>query len=398
LQTYTIDKSESIDLSRVEFPSFEPPKKEPLGTTWEITQPPLSSNRKDSLSSRLLKWARRTVYGELIETKAAKFCHRAIAPRILPHGEFEERLAVDVYKSRNSDRSSYGGLITCGSVWLCPICASKISETRRLELGRALSVAEAKDLDVLHLTLTAPHHTGEPLDNLLEKMVHSRRLMLNRKTWKRIKDRIGLRGTIRALEVTHSFLNGWHVHFHVLMIVSRQEPGRLKEIEQTMFEAWYSACESVGLETPSREHGLRLQDGKAAGDYVGKWGFEHEMTKAHIKQGRDGNLSPFQFLDKVGEGDERYKKLFLEYAKAFKGRKQLVWSKGLRGLLEMEEEISDEEIVQTEDPDFYLFAQIPREIWYKVILPLEKRAEVLEQCKYGEDKFKEYIESLILRV
>jgi len=398
LQTYTIDKSESIDLTRIEFPFFEVPKKVPLGTTCEITQPPLTSARKDSLSSRLLRWGRMVVYQGLVETKRAKFCHKAIAPKILPHGNFEDRLFVDVLKSREGDRASYGGLITCGSVWNCPVCASKISEKRRLELAQALAVAESKGFDVWHLTLTAPHHMGESLDDLLEKMVHARRLMLNRKPWKRLMTLVGLEGTIRALEVTHSYLNGWHVHFHVLLIVSKQDQDdKLKEIEEMMFQAWADACESVGLERPSRDHGLKLQDGKAAGEYVGKWGFEHEITKAHIKEGRDGNLSPFQFLDKVVEGDNRYKGLFLEYVKSFKGRKQLVWSKGLRGLLEMEEEISDEEIAEGIDSDFYLFAQIPREIWYQVILPMEKRAEVIEQCRYGEERFKEYVESLIER-
>lgn len=163
-----------------------------------------------------------------------------------------------------------------------------------------------------------------------------------------------------------------------------------------MQKPWSDACLSAGLDEPSKEHGAMIQSGNSAGDYVSKWGLEHEMTKAHIKEGREGGLTPFQFLDKYLEGDERYKNLFLEYAKAFKGKKQLVWSKGLRDLLKMQPEISDEEIAESEDPDSFLFAQIPLEVW-GVILKAEKRAEVLEACRYGEDNLKEYLETLIQR-
>jgi hypothetical protein len=388
---------EKILSSSPDFVNTESSFSSPLGKEWEITQPPPEDSQNDSLFSRLRKWARQAAYRKIISTKAATYCHRAIAPRCLPDGSIEPRHFVEIWKSETGD-FSYGGLVTCGNVWLCPVCASKISEKRRIELSQALDVAEARGFEVLHLTLTAPHHLGESLDDLLEKMAHARRLMLNRKTWKRIKGFLGLQGTIRALEVTHSWLNGWHVHFHVLMITSCRvsDDASLRNLQEMMFEPWAAACESVGLERPSSKHGLILQDGRAAGEYVSKWGVEHEMTKAHIKKGREGGLSPFQFLDKYLEGDDRYKDLFQEYAKDFKGRKQLVWSKGLRELLKLEPELSDEEISESEDPDSDLFGKIPLEVW-NVILKRDIRGEVLEVCRGGEDHLKKYLDEIMTR-
>lgn len=389
MQTYTIEKAESIDLSRVEFINSESSKKVPLVLIGKSVNPPPSvlgeKSEKESLSARLKKWSRHAAYREIINSKAANFCHRGVIPG---------RENVDILQTP-AGRFGYGGLFSCGSVWLCPVCASKISEKRRIELGQALKVAEAKGLHPLHLTLTAPHHLGEKLDDLLEKMTHARKLMLNRKPWKRLAASLGLKGSIRALEVTHGDSNGWHVHFHVILIISEKlTEDQIQETKNLIYDQWLSASLTVGLQPPSLDHGVNLADGRAAGDYVSKWGLEHEMTKAHIKKGREGGLSPFEFLDKYIEGDARYKGLFLEYAKAFKGRRQLVWSEGLRELLKMGPEQTDEEIADQEDLDSLIFAKLPLDVW-RVILKQEKRAEVLEVCRYGHTSLTEYLRALI---
>jgi len=258
-------------------------EKFPLGKEWEITQPPPEDVGNDSVFFRARKWARQSVYRKIINTKSANFCHRAKAPIVTPGGLLVSRKYVDVLKSKD-DRFSYGGLITCGSIWLCPVCSSKISEQRRIELGAALRVAEEQDLTVLHLTLTAPHHLGEKVEDLLDGMAYSRRLMHNRKPWKRLSSDLGIIGNIRGLEVTHGWVNGWHVHFHVLLFITRRfksesKDQTLKNLESMIFMMWSDACITAGLLPPSREHGVKLEDGSSASDYVGKWGAEHEMAK-----------------------------------------------------------------------------------------------------------------------
>jgi hypothetical protein len=226
-------------------------------------------------------------------------------------------------------------------------------------------------------------------------MAKGRRLMLNRKPWKRFEREIGLRGSIRALEVTHGHSNGWHVHFHVLLICAVPAGSEmcLDEMKGEIFQQWRSACLTAGLEAPSEKYGVDLAHGESAADYVAKWGVDHEMTKGHIKKGVDGNLSPFDFLDKVIDGDERYKALFQEFDKAFKGRKQLLWSRGLRDLLSSEAEKTDEEIADGQDPDSELFAQVTVRQW-GLILRREKRGQVLEACRGGKEALRAYLEGV----
>ena len=378
----------------------------PLGTICEIMQPPQGRGGKDSLFFRLKKWGRQAVQREIIQRKRAQFCHRAIAPIMAPGGKLLPRGFVDIWKSGKGN-FGYGGLITCGSVWVCPVCASKIAEHRRADLKKALDLVPELFYpggNVYHLTLTAPHHMGESLLSLLEKMTHARRLMLNRKPWKRFQLMAGLRGSIRALEVTHSHFNGWHVHFHVLLVCNDPSMPRLAIAEDfraeqiqnmrgDVFQQWRAACLTAGLEAPTEKYGVDLADGASAAEYVSKWGVEDEMTKGHIKKGRDGHLSPFEFLDKVIEGDDRYKALFLEFDKAFRGRRQLVWSDGLRDLLSIEAEKTDEEIADGQDPDSELFAQITARQW-GVILRKEKRGQVLEACRGGKEALRAYLEGV----
>ena len=47
---------------------------------------------------------------------------------------------------------------------------------------------------------------------------------------------------------------------------------------------WQNCCKKAGLPIPSIEHGVDLQDGTFADEYVSKWGLEDEMTKGHTKK------------------------------------------------------------------------------------------------------------------
>jgi hypothetical protein len=177
---------------------------------------------------------------------------------------------------------------------------------------------------------------------------------------------LGLAGTLRGLEVTHSFENGWHVHFHVLLFFHAPFGG-LQALEEALFHSWCSCCVSCGLGAPSRQHGLKLDDGSYAEKYVTKWGMEAEITKSHIKKGREGHFTPFDFLRLYTDGDLRYADLFREYTEVFKGKNQLSPSPGLRGLLGLGKEKSDEDIESEEIEKAALFAEIPLNVW-RVIL------------------------------
>ena len=96
-------------------------------------------------------------------------------------------------------------------------------------------------------------------------------------------------------------------------------------------------------------HGVDVRNGTYAAKYVSKWGLEEEVTKGHLKKGLNGSLTPFDLLRGCSTNNH-YKALFKEFADVFKGKQQLVWSKGLKELLGIKQVTDEELIEETEKP------------------------------------------------
>ena len=302
------------------------------------------------------------------------------------------RKEVEVWRSHEYKTASFAGLQTCGSVWACPVCAAKIAERRRVELLGAMTTHKASGGTVFMLTLTAPHQRTDALADLLPK--HRKALL---KFWghravKRVLLEMGVVGQIRAAEVTHGRRsdqnNGWHPHHHVLLFagsgVGSGEFGGadLKDWACRLYLQWAKCCESVGLGVPSYAHGLRLDDGSKAASYVAKWGLEDEMTKGHTKKASKGE-TPFDFLRAVlaDAGDNQGGALFVEFAQAFKGKRQLTWSPGLKARFAVGE-TTDEELAAKTDDSALLLGKITLEEW-RLVLKAEGRALVLQLAESG---------------
>lgn len=268
----------------------------------------------------------------------------------------------------------YSGLHACGSVWVCPVCAGKISERRRLDLVSALEAARVQGLWVYLLTLTVPHYSTNHLPDLLGLVAHLVRSFWSGRSRASL-DIPGYFGQVRALETTYG-VNGWHPHLHVLLFTS--EPAL--EASEPLYARWSALVQHSGLGTPNR-HALSLQDGSYASQYAGKWGMAEELTKAHIKQARSGGRTPWAILGDHYGGDAQSGRLFRDFAKAFKGYHQLRWSRGLRMFLDLDRERTDEELalaVSAEDRFWPLtFRQ------WSFIVKNNLRGQVLEVFREG---------------
>lgn len=304
--------------------------------------------------------------------------------------QIEKYGSVDVYKHRQTQRAHYGGLMVCGSVWVCPICAAKISERRRSELRQAFDSHLASGGYCTMMTLTFSHAKTDRLEDLLYGLQKAMVMFRTGKRYHELRKEIGLIGSIRAFEITYG-QNGWHPHIHILMMHNVEiEPWEREVLESRFYRLWEGACAKAGLET-SREHGLRLDDAAEADEYIGKWGdlvkskwgVDREMTKAHTKKGRVGSMTPFDFLRVlVEDGDLDYMMQFREYAVSMRGKRQLVWSPGLKDRFKIEEK-SDEQLAESrEEPSDHLGALSWMD--WRFILQHNLRAKLLDLIeRYG---------------
>lgn len=255
---------------------------------------------------------------------------------------------VSVIKDTASGKARLGGLQVCGRIWTCPVCAAKISERRAIELAQSIGSAREQKLHVVLLTATAPHVRTDALEPLIDALGVAWRSFTTGRISARLRSAVQLVGTIRNIEVTHG-KNGWHPHFHCLVFF-QAEGVDLARMEQEWGAHWQHCAVKAGLRRPSEEHGLSIQNGDHAAQYVSKWGLEHEMTKSMAKQSRNGGRTPFDIAEDYSDGIETRKNaaLWREFAKAMHSKPQLYWSKGLKALLRVEDK-DDQELVEEED-------------------------------------------------
>ena len=229
-------------------------------------------------------------------------------------------------------RNRFAGLETCASVWTCPVCAMKISAHRCGELQVVIGAHLAAGGFVLMLTLTIPHHRFQTPKELLDAVRGTWRKVKQGQTWIRAREKHGWFGDVRVLETTHGG-NGWHPHLHVLLFL---RPGFQLEdghaFAEWIFERWQRFVEKAGYGFCSRAAFTAepVDRPDKVGEYLGLWGAAQELTLAEHKQGRSGR-TPWQILsDAATHGRAEDTALFKAYGEAFKGARQLTWSRGLR--------------------------------------------------------------------
>ncbi|AJE54161.1 protein rep [Paenibacillus polymyxa] len=335
-------------------------------------------NGESNLDDRFLRYQMQSAAKYILPKFRVGICLRHL---ITPNG------GVDLFKHRQTQRAFYGGLMVCGSVWVCPVCASKISERRRQELKTAFKAHLDAGGYCTMVTLTFSHTARDKLDDLLQALSKAMLLFRRGKRYNNFRKEIGLVGSIRAFEITYG-ANGWHPHIHLLLMHDVEiQSWDWATMEDKLYSMWSGACAKNGLDT-SREHGLKMHDAAEASQYIGKWGdlmdkrwgTDSEMTKANIKKGRGGSMTPFDFLRVIVEdGDLEYEGKYEEYAKATKGKQQLVWSPGLKDRYLIEDK-TDEEVATEKVEEADLLGTLDWQDW-RYILRNDLRFKLLKEIE-----------------
>jgi len=322
--------------------------------------------------------------GEILDGRSARlerFSLQSAAKKLLPNERVSRCLRypipnqeIEVWRHIETCKSFYVGLGVCGSVWVCPMCSAKISERRRIELKKCITQHSDNKGFVAMLTLTVRHNYMDDLQLMLIKLTKAMTRFRTGKRYHNLTKQIKLIGTIRALELTHG-KNGWHPHFHILIFYETKQ--NLKKLINDFYSLWSLACQGSGLDTS--KDAISLQDAEQASDYASKWGVESEMTKSNSKRGGfEKGRTPFDILrDYLFEPKQRDEILFKNYAIAFKGKQQLVWSRGLKKLFDLDE-IDDEAIANKKEEKADILGIIPYYIWKMATHNKDLRNSILE--------------------
>lgn len=258
----------------------------------------------------------------------------------------------------------FAGLSTCGSAWACPVCSAKIAAGRQAELAAAMEVWGRRGGTFALITLTVGHTRSDALAELWDDLQRAYRSLGMTYAAKVLRQVVA--HTVRATEVTRGELNGWHVHYHVLAFV---KPGAdVASAAEGYVREWQAAVKRSGRKATRAAQDWTAVDPDDAADvgpYIAKGGYKTgggaaEVTRADWKRSKGGRTQ-WDLLDGAlaladGEVSDRLERcgftpadgaLWAEFEVASKGRRQLVWSKGAKEDLSVDE-VTDEELAEEE--------------------------------------------------
>ena len=281
------------------------------------------------------------------------------------------------------EKAHWANVQRCGGVWICPVCAKQITEKRREELKTGIDCWKNNHGgSVLLLTLTFSHSMGQPLKGLLLWLRKAMKRFYETTKVQAIFKEMGVKYKINGLEVTFGE-NGWHPHRHILLLTDHDNPDS-DTYRDILADLWIKACVNSGLNAPSMKHGLDIRDGTYAQQYVSKWGLENELTKGHIKKGRNGSMTPFDLLqlsfDDVEVFGKKPSKLWQEFGIAIKGSRQLEWGRGLKKLLGIDEK-TDEELAEETEQNAITLRPVDDFI-FSLLCHYQKRHEFLQRLEH----------------
>lgn len=302
-------------------------------------------------------------------------------------------VAIKIQETENGKHAHFSGVQHCGSIWACPVCSPIIRRERAAEITEAARRHLASGGGLAMVTFTIRHSRANALLDSMQVLTEAYADMSRSRAFREWKSERGMCGYIVATEITYG-KNGWHPHRHVLMLFDQPISHEMESsLRSELFTMWSHAVERSGGETVSYEAfdvQVVTRGEEQVSSYITKTikgvdGIGAEFSLADVKAGRaDGSINPFQLLDIETPEAEA---LWNEYVAATKGRSAIRWSRGLRDLLGMGRERSDEEIVDELEQTGEACLLISNELFYRVVRRHETACNLLEAAERGDFEY-----------
>lgn len=298
---------------------------------------------------------------------------------------------------QSGDDYYYSGIMTCGSVWTCPICRQKILTGRRQEIIQALK----SGLIPVMVTITLQHHRSDSLTDLMDGLSQALRRLKSGRWWRDFRDRYHVKASVTTQEIRWSHQHGWHPHRHMILFCDLSDASEVEtNCIQSDLTGRYTYLLDLSGHYASQYHGIdvRVGDEYIAG-YLSKdnWTLAHEMSSTDTKSS-EVSVSPFNLADQASQGDRRSYHLWMEYVTSTHGKRQITWSRGGKDLLGVDD-LSDEDLAsQTLGGDVdktpQVVISIHRDIW-SYILHKGLPGRLLEVARHhGQVGVKDYLREI----
>lgn len=288
------------------------------------------------------------------DARSRRFRLRRIAGEVLGEEHRTSRCGASpcasvVKVQKMGDRkANFTGIYTCGSIWTCPVCASKIAARRSSEVSDLVK-AHAKAGQASYMaTLTVRHGLGDRCEGLRKTISKAWNDLMRSGSMRLLREKYNIVGYVRSLEVTHG-QSGWHPHLHILFLARSMTCEEQTACGDAIFTRWKHVLDKLKFEACKVGFDFqRATNADAAAQYVAKWGAGTEIAKGSEKLGKAGR-SPWQLLDDYKSGDEWAGRLYAEYADGFHGARHLTYAQKIRELYGLRQAVEDEQLALDDD-------------------------------------------------
>lgn len=285
----------------------------------------------------------------------------------------------------------YTGVVTCGSIWACPVCSARIRQRRALEIERACLSHLSSAGGIGFGTFTLPHTRSDDLRDLLGVVQKAWEKVQQNRAVRRLFERFGITGRIRSTEITYGSWHGWHPHLHLLFFADFDlTDDQWSELRDVLSDAWAAAVVRLGRDRPGEVVGVTL--GKVyradVGNYLAKVQDHYgeastvgrEMARGDVKKGRKRSRTPFELAEQAVSGVVPELPLWWSYEQATKGRRAIEWSRGLKARFHVEE-VEDEALAAADvDGDQVLYVDGHR---WGLLVKRQQETHVLDLVEQG---------------
>ena len=251
------------------------------------------------------------------------------------------------------ERAGLAHVIHCKNPWVCPTCSQFLRVVRAEQVTRAVETWGRGRMFMV--TFTTRHYVTDRLDWLLACWSKINKRFFSGKAWDKKRKELGIVGQIRAKEMPYG-ANGWHVHDHRgVFVETALTSEQLADFESWCFDRLCPIVERVmGPEyKPNRQHGVKVT-AMPEGGYLSKFGLEliDIGTKKPKEVRGDVRRTFFEIARDAVDGDAASKALVREYAAATHGEQQIHWSPGLKAMLGIDQEESEDEESDADEKDW----------------------------------------------
>ncbi len=290
---------------------------------------------------------------------------------------------VLVAKGEHTGKSFYSNLMSCGSVWRCPVCSFKITKTRQVEVFKLLKFYQQQGNNMTFLTLTLRHSRKASVHYYLKVLLEEfRKFQRVRRFSEFRKSYIGV---IKTLELTYSDRNGWHPHLHLLFV---HEKGithdYVAKLLNGLLPFW---CKRPKINATIKNQKFKpVYTTEDISDYITKWDVSKEITQSNLKKAKKESTTGFGLLADYLDGKIDYSSMsssYLMYVTATKYKNHIIVSPELRKQYKIVNPNTKEdwEIVKNELVEKFLFS-IGYELW-RVIVERDIAPLLLSAYDYG---------------